>query len=49
MPSLMRFLTVVAILGGIVYAGLYMLANMVNPQPRELTVTVPINPAKPAP
>jgi hypothetical protein len=41
MPSLFRFLIVVGILGGIVYAGLVTLATMVDPQPREITVTVP--------
>jgi hypothetical protein len=41
MPSLFRFLIVVGILGGIVYAALVTLATMVDPQPREITVTVP--------
>jgi hypothetical protein len=41
MPSLFRFLTVVAIIGGIVYGGIYALANFVNPKPREMTVSVP--------
>lgn len=41
MPSLMRFLAVVAILAGLVYAGLWSLANLVQPQTREITVTIP--------
>lgn len=41
MPSLFRFLTVVAILCGLVYGGIFALANFVNPKPREMTVTVP--------
>lgn len=41
MPSLYRFLTVVAILVGIGYAALYALANFVTPTPREMTATVP--------
>lgn len=41
MPSLIRFLAVVAILAGLVYAGLWSLANLVEPQPREMTVTIP--------
>jgi hypothetical protein len=41
MPSLFRFLIVVGILGGIVYAAIVTLATMVEPQPREITVTVP--------
>ena len=41
MPSLFRFLTVVAIIVGIVYGAIYALANLVNPKPREMTVTIP--------
>ncbi|AMA55321.1 MULTISPECIES: hypothetical protein [unclassified Bradyrhizobium] len=41
MPSLFRFLTVVAVIAGIVYAGVFALANFVNPKPREMTVTIP--------
>jgi hypothetical protein len=41
MPSLFRFLAVVGILAGLVYAGLFALATMVEPQSREITVTVP--------
>jgi hypothetical protein len=44
MPSLLRLLTVVAILCGIVYGGLYALAHFVQPKPREISVSVP--PAK---
>lgn len=49
MPSLVRFITVLAIIAGLVYAGLYVLANLVDPAPREITVTVPIEKAKPLP
>ncbi|HLG83007.1 MAG TPA: histidine kinase [Bradyrhizobium sp.] len=41
MPSLFRFLTVVAIIVGVVYGAIYALANFVNPKPREMTVTIP--------
>jgi xanthosine utilization system XapX-like protein len=41
MPSLFRFLTVVAIIAGVVYGAIYALANFVNPKPREITVTIP--------
>ena len=41
MPSLFRFLTVVAVIGGLIYGGIFALANFVNPKPRELTVSVP--------
>ncbi len=41
MPSLFRFLTVVAVIGGIIYGTIFALANLVNPKPREMTVTIP--------
>jgi hypothetical protein len=41
MPSLFRFLTVVAIIGAIGYGIIFALANFVNPKPREMTVTIP--------
>jgi hypothetical protein len=41
MPSLIRFFVVVAILAGLVYAGLWALAYLVEPTPREMTVTIP--------
>lgn len=41
MPTLFRFLAVVGIIGGLIYAGLYALATMVDPGTREITVTVP--------
>ncbi len=41
MPSLLRFLAVVAIIGGLIYGGIFALANFVTPSTREITVTVP--------
>ncbi len=41
MPSLLRFLTVLAIICGLGYAALFALANFVEPNPRDITVTVP--------
>lgn len=41
MPSLIRLLVIVGILGGIAYGGIYALANLVTPKPRDITVTVP--------
>ena len=41
MPSLFRFLTIVAVIGGVIYGGIYALANFVNPAPREMSVSVP--------
>ena len=40
MPSLLRFLIVVAVIGGVGYGALYALANFVTPKPREMTVTI---------
>lgn len=40
MPSLLRFLTVVAVVGGIAYGVIFALANLVNPKPREMTLTI---------
>ncbi len=42
-PSLFRFLVILAILGGIAYGAIYTLANWVEPKPREISVTVPPN------
>ena len=41
MPTLIRFLVVVALIGGLVYAGMFALATLVKPEPREITVTLP--------
>ncbi len=41
MPSLLRFLAVIAILAAVVYGGLYALAHFVQPKPREITVSIP--------
>jgi hypothetical protein len=41
MPSLFRFLTVVCLLGAIVYGGMLALAYWADPKPREITVSVP--------
>jgi len=41
MPSLFRFLTVVAVIGWEIYGAIFALANFVNPKPREMIVTIP--------
>jgi len=41
LPSLFRFLTVLAVLGGIVYGVIFTLANFVSPKPWEIIVTIP--------
>ncbi len=46
-PSLIRFLVICGVLAGLVYAGMFALATMVEPQEREIRVKVPskkINP-----
>ncbi len=40
-PTVFRFLIVVAILAGLAFAGMFALATLVEPQPREMTVTIP--------
>jgi hypothetical protein len=41
MPSLFRFLAAVAILVAIVYGSMVALTVLVQPQSREITVTIP--------
>ena len=41
MPSLFRFLTLVGVLCGLTYGGMFMLATWFNPKPREITVSIP--------
>jgi hypothetical protein len=41
MPFLLRFLTIIAVLGAAGYGGLFALATMVEPTPREMSVTIP--------
>lgn len=41
MPTLFRFVVVLALLAGAGYAGMVALAYLVEPQPREITITIP--------
>jgi hypothetical protein len=41
MPTLFRFLAVVAILAGVAFAAMFALATFVEPEPREMTQTIP--------
>lgn len=41
MPTLFRFLTIIAIIAGIVYGAMYALATFVEPRTGEITVRVP--------
>jgi hypothetical protein len=44
MPSVVRFLVIVGLIGGVIYAGVFSLSRFVQPEPREMVVTIP--PAK---
>jgi len=41
MPSLVKFLLVIGVIAGVVYGGLWALAHMIDPKPREMTITIP--------
>jgi hypothetical protein len=41
MPSLFRFLFVVGILAGVGYGAIFALAHLVQPKPRDMTLTIP--------
>ena len=49
MPTLFRFLATLAILGGLVFAGMFALATFVEPIPREMSVTIPASKLQPPP
>jgi len=40
-PTLFRFIVILAVLAGIGYGAMWALATFVEPQPREITTTVP--------
>ncbi len=40
-PTLFRFLFVLAVLAGLAFAAMFALATLVEPQPREMSVTIP--------
>jgi hypothetical protein len=41
MPSLIRLILALGVLGGLAYGAMFSLANFVHPKPREITVTIP--------
>jgi hypothetical protein len=41
MPSLIRLLMVVGLLGGVAYGAMFALANFVQPKQREMSITIP--------
>lgn len=46
-PTLFRFLATLAILAGLVFAGMFALATFVEPTPREMSVTIPASKLQP--
>jgi hypothetical protein len=40
-PTLFRFLFIIGVIVGAVYAGMWALATFVEPQERDITVTIP--------
>jgi hypothetical protein len=40
-PTLFRFLFVLAVLAGLAFGAMFALATLVEPQPREMSVTIP--------
>lgn len=41
MPTLFRFLLIIAVLAGLAFAAMFALATLVQPVPRDMTVTIP--------
>ena len=41
MPSLIRLIMVLGLLGGFAYGAMFALANFVQPKQREMSITVP--------
>jgi hypothetical protein len=46
-PTLFRFFAVLAILAGLGFAAMFALATLIEPEPREISVTVPFNKLQP--
>lgn len=47
MPTLFKFLTILAILAGIAYGGMFALVTLVEPKPGEMTVRIPVDKVNP--
>jgi len=47
MPSLIRLLVVLGLLSGFAYGAVFALATLVQPKPREITITIPQDRLKP--
>jgi hypothetical protein len=46
-PTLFRFFATLAILAGLVFAGMFALATFVEPTPREMSVSIPASKLQP--
>jgi hypothetical protein len=49
MPTLFRFLFILAVIGGVIYGSMLALVLLVEPREREVTVRVPSERLNPAP
>ncbi len=47
MPTLFKFLTILAILAGIAYGAMFALVVLVEPKPGEMTVRIPVEKINP--
>lgn len=43
MPSLIRFLILVGLLGGLIWASMFALVTFVEPEQREMSAPIPAN------
>jgi hypothetical protein len=41
LPTLVRFLVVLALIGGVIFSGMLAFAYLVEPEPRDMSVTIP--------
>ena len=41
MPSLIRFLSVLAVIAGLIYGAMWALVTFVEPQERDVTIRIP--------
>ena len=47
MPTLFRFLAVIAVLAGLGFAAMFALATFIEPESRDMSVTIPFNRLQP--
>lgn len=41
MPTLFRLLAILVVIGAAVFGAMFVLANFIEPSPREMTITIP--------